>query len=72
MTKYLGKGCGKDIGGIPCGEFIETDFDYEKGVSLGQYYYCEECLKKFKEINREARKKALTRANKQIPQKKSL
>jgi len=49
MSKHLGDGCGKDIGGIPCGEFIEEGTN-EDGRSFGNYYYCEECHKKFKEI----------------------
>ena len=45
MSKYLGIGCGIDIGGWSCGDFLEVTED-ENGRPLGQYYYCEECLKK--------------------------
>ena len=33
---YLRKGCGKNLGFYNCGTFLE-----------GDYYYCEECSKKF-------------------------
>jgi len=48
MSKYLGEGCGKDIGGWNCGEFLE-EFTGEDGISYGQYYYCKECHKKLEE-----------------------
>lgn len=55
MSKWIGTGCGKAINGNEekpdwnCGEFMEQDYDYENHRELGQYYYCEKCLNKFKE-----------------------
>ena len=48
MSKHLGQGCGKDIGGWSCGEFLE-EYEDEDGRGRGQYYYCEECHAKFEQ-----------------------
>lgn len=36
------KGCGVDIGGVPCGEFIAHTED-EDGREWGKTYYCKHC-----------------------------
>jgi len=37
------KGCGKDIGGIGCGESVDERFNYETREMEYLAYYCEKC-----------------------------
>ena len=46
MNNETKHGCGKDIGGIYCGDFIGKEIYNDLGHELGKFYYCEDCQKK--------------------------
>ena len=46
MNNKTKHGCGKDIGGIYCGDFIGEEINNDLGHELGKFYYCEDCQKK--------------------------